>query len=163
MLENIQDKISSFEKACRIKMKCQILCQPLPVSFELDEENRDVILLSVLDKDIEKFEIPDYITVLNDWVFENCYKLQKVVIPDSVKRIGEGAFHNCISLQLVKLPSRLNIIPDQAFAGCSSLEKVEMGSKVIEIGNWAFSGTMIERKMIPDTVKIISEMAFEMY
>lgn len=152
-----------YDKAKSIKIKCDMICQPLPVNFEIIEESREVVLLPVIIKDIEKFEIPDYITAVGDWAFEDCYKLQDVMIPDSVKRIGEGAFHNCISLQSVKLPTGLIIISDQTFAGCTSLENIELGSDLKEIGNWAFSGTLISRNMILDTVKIISDMAFENY
>lgn len=80
-----------------------------------------------------------------------------------MKSIGEGAFHNCICLQSIKLPSSVNVIPDQAFAGCISLEKIELGSNIREIGNWAFSGSMITREMIPDTVELVSNLAFENY
>jgi len=152
-----------YEKAKRIKIKCDLLCQPLPVNFDLDEENREVILLPVQNKDIEDFKIPVYITKIADWAFQNCHKLQEVEIPESVRSIGEGVFHNCIRFQAVKLPNSVNVIPDQAFAGCISLEKIEFGSNIREIGNWAFSGSMIKREMIPDTVELISDLAFENY
>jgi hypothetical protein len=153
----------SFDIAKRIQLKCDLLCQPLPVNFELDEENKEVILLPLQDKYIEHFEIPGYITIIDDWALENCYRLLEVIIPESVKCIGEGAFHNCISLQSVRLPDSLAVIADQAFAGCTSLEKIEFGRNIREIGNWAFSGSRITRDMIPDTVELISDLAFEKY
>lgn len=157
------DLMKYFEYAIRIKIKFDLLSQPLPVSFELDEENKEVILLPVQNKNIEKLKIPSYITKIVDWAFQNCYKLQEVEIPESVKSIGEGAFHNCISLQSIKMPDSVSVIPDQAFAGCTSLEKIELGSNIKEIGNWAFSGSMITRKMIPATVELISDLAFDKY
>lgn len=153
----------AYESAKRIKIKCDLLCQPLPVSFEIDEENKEVILLPVMNTAIEEFEIPAYITIISDWAFKNCFKLQVVEMPATVKSIGEGAFLNCISLQSIKLPDSVHVIPDQAFAGCISLEKIEFGSNIREIGNWAFCGSMITRKMIPDTVQLISDLAFENY
>jgi hypothetical protein len=157
------ESLEPFQRAKRIILKCNLLCQPLPINFELDDENKEVILLPVQDIYIEEIKIPTYITMIADWAFQNCHKLQKVEIPDSVKGIGEGAFHDCIRLQSIKLPDRVRVIPDQAFAGCISLEKIEFGSNIREIGNWAFSCSMITREMIPDTVESISELAFENY
>ena len=156
-------ELVAYESAKRIKIKCDLLCQPLPVNYKLDEDNKEVILIPLLDKRIEHFEIPGYITIIDDWAFQNCFKVQEVIIPGSVKSIGEGAFHNCISLQSIKLPDSVSVIPDQAFAGCISLEKIELGSNIKEIGNWAFSGSMITRKMIPATVELISDLAFDKY
>lgn len=153
----------AYESAKRIKIKCDLLCQPLPVNYKLDEDNKEVILLPIVNKDIEEFKIPAYITKIDDWAFQNCFKVQEVIIPGSVKSIGEGAFHNCISLQSIKLPDSLTVIADQTFAGCTSLEKIEFGSNIREIGNWAFSGSMITRDMIPDTIELISGLAFENY
>lgn len=156
-------ELVAYESAKRIKIKCDLLCQPIPINFELDDENKEVILLPVQDIYIEEIKIPTYITMIADWAFQNCHKLQEVEIPASVKSIGEGAFHNCIRLQSIKLPDSINVIPDQAFAGCTSLEKIELGSNIKEIGNWAFSGSMITRKMIPATVELISDLAFDKY
>lgn len=153
----------AYESAKRIKIKCDLLCQPLPVNYKLDEDNKEVILIPLLDKRIEHFEIPGYITIIDDWAFQNCFKLQEVIIPCSVKSIGEGAFHNCISLQSIKLPDSLTVIADQTFAGCISLEKIEFGSNIREVGNWAFSRSRITKDMIPDTVKIVSDLAFDYY
>lgn len=153
----------AYESAKRIKIKCDLLCQPLPVNYKLDEDNKEVILIPLLDKRIEHFEIPGYITIIDDWAFQNCFKVQEVIIPGSVKSIGEGAFHNCISLQSIKLPDSLTVIADQTFAGCISLEKIEFGSNIREVGNWAFSRSRITKDMIPDTVKIVSDLAFDYY
>lgn len=155
--------ISPYEKAKRIRLKCNLLCQPIPINFELDDENKEVILLPVQDIDIEEIKIPAYITKIADWAFQNCHKLHEVEISESVKSIGEGVFHNCIRLQSIKLPDSVSVIPDQVFAGCISLEKIEFGSNIREIGNWAFSGSLITRDMIPYTVESISELAFENY
>lgn len=153
----------AYESAKRIKIKCDLLCQPLPVNYKLDEDNKEVILIPLLDKRIEHFEIPGYITIIDDWAFQNCFKVQEVIIPGLVKSIGEGAFHNCISLQSIKLPDSLTVIADQTFAGCTSLEKIEFGSNIREIGNWAFSRSRITKDMMPDTVKIVSDLAFDYY
>lgn len=156
-------ELVAYESAKRIKIKCDLLCQPLPVNYKLDEDNKEVILIPLLDKRIEHFEIPGYITIIDDWAFQNCFKVQEVIIPGSVKSIGEGAFHNCISLQSIKLPDSLTVIADQTFAGCTSLEKIEFGSNIREIGNWAFSRSRITKDMMPDTVKIVSDLAFDYY
>lgn len=152
--------IENYERALRIKQKCDVLCIPLPVEFKINEENKEVILLPVSDRKITTFEIPDFITMIDEWAFESCYKLQAVIIPDSVKRIGIGAFHDCTLLKQVKLPCDISIILEQTFSGCRSLEKIDIGDKVKEIQDWAFRRTKIKENMIPDTVENVSSLAF---
>ena len=40
-------------------------------------------------------EIPEGVTALADYAFENCYSLSEVFLPASLENIGNGAFFNC--------------------------------------------------------------------
>ena len=48
---------------------------------------------------IEKFVIPDSITGIGYWAFEDCVNLSSIEIPKSVIIIGGNAFHNCPKLK----------------------------------------------------------------
>ena len=76
----------------------------------------------------KKSIIPDSVTVISDWAFCECKKLNRVTIPDSVNEIGEGAFCNCVLLDEVEIPDSVMKIDDCAFRGCTSLERVREGN-----------------------------------
>jgi len=42
--------------------------------------------------------IPDSVTTIEEWAFENCVNLKSITIPDNVTTIGAWAFSGCTSL-----------------------------------------------------------------
>ena len=86
------------------------------------------------------YDIPDSVTVISDWAFCECKKLNRVFIPDSVHEIGEGAFCNCILLDEVEIPDSVTKLDDCVFRGCTSLEKVVIPDSVKELGWGLFDG-----------------------
>ena len=87
-----------------------------------------------------QYDIPDSVTVISDWAFCECKKLNRITIPDSVKEIGEGAFSNCELLDEVIIPDSVEKIDDCAFRGCTHLEKVVIPYSVKELGWGVFDG-----------------------
>ena len=87
-----------------------------------------------------QYDIPDSVTVVSDWAFCECKKLNRITIPDSVHEIGEGAFCNCALLDEVEVPDSVVKIDDCAFRGCTSLEKVIIPDSVKELGWGIFDG-----------------------
>ena len=87
-----------------------------------------------------QYDIPDSVTVISDWAFCECKKLNRITIPDSVYEIGEGAFCNCVLLDEVEIPDSVVQIDDCAFRGCANLEKVIIPDSVKELGWGLFDG-----------------------
>ncbi len=65
-------------------------------------------------------------------------EIKDLVIPDDVTSIGRYAFNNCEGLTSVTIPSSVENIGEEAFAGCKSLQSVAIGSGVTSIGSLAF-------------------------
>lgn len=124
----------------------------------LFNKNKSVIIAYPASSREVQYDIPDSVTVISEWAFSECKKLNRITIPDSVHEIGEGAFCNCVLLDEVEIPDSVTVIDDCAFRGCSNLEKVIIPSSVVELGWGIFDGC--ERKV---TVYCEENSAAQMY
>ena len=52
-----------------------------------------------IKKDIKKIKIPDNVTIIGDWAFQNCSNLMSIMIPNGVVSIGVCAFYGCKGLK----------------------------------------------------------------
>lgn len=106
----------------------------------LFNKNKSVIIAYPASSREVQYDIPDSVTVISDWAFCECKKLNRITIPDSVHEIGEGAFCNCALLDEVEIPDSVTVIDDCAFRGCTNLEKVVIPSSITELGWGLFDG-----------------------
>lgn len=106
----------------------------------LFNKNKSIIIAYPASSREVQYDIPDSVTVISDWAFCECKKLNRITIPDSVHEIGEGAFCNCVLLDEVEIPDSVTVIDDCAFRGCTSLEKVIIPDSVTELGWGLFDG-----------------------
>ena len=133
--------------------------------------------------------IPDTVTEIGDWAFENCKQLSSVSLSSNLVALGSGTFSNCTSLTSIRIPKSLERADaggsgDYApFIGCAALSDIELETgmtkipanllldcpgfttitipnTVTEIGDSAFAGTNLTSIVIPDTVTEIGEAAF---
>ena len=106
--------------------------------------------------------IPDSVTRIGDYAFEDCTSLTSITIPDSVTSIGDNAFHKCTSLTSVTIPESVTSIGSSAFEYCTSLTDVTIPNSVTSIGGSAFSGcTGLTSITIPESVTSIGNYAFD--
>ena len=106
----------------------------------LFNKNKSVIIAYPASSREVQYDIPDSVTIVSDWAFCDCKKLNRITIPDSVHAIGEGAFCNCALLDEVEIPDSVTKIDDCAFRGCTSLERVIVPASVKELGWGIFDG-----------------------
>ena len=107
--------------------------------------------------------IDSSVTVIPDFCFRECHKLELVRLNQGLLKIGKGAFLGCRSLRAIEIPlsvtdvgigafqdckylrhvilkSGLTKIKRLTFCECASLERVEIPSSVTEVGMCAFKG-----------------------
>ena len=61
--------------------------------------------------------IPQGVTAIDDYTFQDCTGLTSINIPNSVTTIGEEAFSGCTNLANVSVPNSLECVGDNAFTG----------------------------------------------
>ena len=84
--------------------------------------------------------IPDGVTGINDYAFENCNSIINVTIPKSVVNIGKLAFSGCEILTNIDISDGVENIDESAFAYCVRLKKISIPASVKKIGKSAFEG-----------------------
>lgn len=78
--------------------------------------------------------IPNTITEIQAYAFNECHSLRTIHIPDSVISIGEMAFLNCYSLDHVVIPDSVTAIDRGAFSNCSSLSDITIPASTVAVG-----------------------------
>ena len=114
------------------------------------------------DTEITNLIIPNSVTSIGNYAFDNCSGLTSVTIPNSVTSIGNHAFEGCSKLTSVTIPNSVTSIGGGAFSYCSGLTSITIPNSVTSIGNEAFykcSG--LTSITIPNSVTSIGGAAFD--
>ena len=108
-------------------------------------------------------KIPNTVTSIGSYAFNNTAISGPLYIPNSVTEIGEGAFENCMNLYSLSLQSNLKRIGNRAFYACRFSGSLTIPNSVTEIGEKAFynctgfNGTLtLSNKLETLSVSIIS-------
>jgi hypothetical protein len=70
------------------------------------------------------FTIPNSVTRIADYAFDNSDNLVEVSIPNSVEEIGTWAFHQCNNLATMFIPASVREIREGAFTGTNNLTSI---------------------------------------
>ena len=126
--------------------------------FAIPEEV--TVIASALNNET-KLEIPDRITGIGSEAFLGCSDLTEVTIPDSVTFIGNSAFFGIDKLEKVKLPTYIQNIYERTFYECKSLKSITIPENVKSIGGDAFKNcTSLTEVNLPAGLENIENDAF---
>ncbi len=111
--------------------------------------------------DIEEIELPEGITTIGDYAFEDFVSLHSVKLPESLRHIGAGAFYNCKALTDINFPDNLQSIGIEAFFLCRSLKKAVLPQGLKSLGDYAFYECKgLKEIAVPGSVEELSKGAF---
>ena len=117
-------------------------------------------ILTEYPGDAPEIQVPGDITEVARYVFYG-KEVQRAELPDGLSRLQEGAFRSCRKLQQIRLPNTLNTIDRYAFADCWKLEQASLSEGLEKIEDYAFHRTALKTVRIPDTVMEIGDHAFD--
>ena len=109
------------------------------------------------------FVIPDAITSIPSWLFQDDSSLEAVVFHENVTEIQKFAFNNCTSLTDITFPSALVSIGQSAFDGCSGLTcNLVLPEGLTTLSNHAFQdcNNLTGKLIIPHNVITVGDYAF---
>ena len=105
------------------------------------------------DQSAENIVIPDSVTEIKDYAFDNFVGLTTVTIPGSVNTIGNYAFRNCTGLKAVYYTGDV--------ANWCAIEFYTIDSNPLQYaGNLYIDGQLVADLVIPDSVTEIKDYAF---
>lgn len=84
--------------------------------------------------------IPETVTEIGNFFFNNCSKVEAVTLPNNLQRIGDSSFHYCRSLTSITIPDSVTYIGKDAFSDCENLTDVILSDNLKYLGDYAFFG-----------------------
>ncbi len=121
-------------------------------------------LKGVIDKDalVGDLIIPDTVTSISAYAFNDCQGLTSVTIPNGITSIGQGTFYDCLNLTHITIPDSVTKIEDRAFIGCSGLISITIPNGVTSIGSRAFEGCRkLTNIILPSSLTSIQSETFK--
>ena len=83
-------------------------------------------------------KIPGPVTLIGQYAFCGCGKLNSIELPQTLASIENSAFRWCSKLASITIPDSVTLIDQNAFCGCGSLRTVSIPTSVTEIKYGAF-------------------------
>ena len=140
--------------------------------FDLKSEIVNVVIedgvTSIGDSAFELFvnlksiTIPESVTAIGAYAFDECDSLTKIVLHDGITKIGDGAFSNCDYLDTVVIPGTVTDFGGDVFIDCDRLANVTLCDGLTDIGFRTFAYcTSLTDIVIPESVTSLNGSNFE--
>lgn len=108
-------------------------------------------LRGTTDFPFQTIDIPEGVTRMGEYVFEECRNLESVTFPSTLKILGNQTFRYCTNLRSVELGG-IEEIGEGAFYYCSELQNIELSENVKKLGYLCFRSSGLTSITIPESV-----------
>ena len=120
--------------------------------------NKDFTEIIFVPVNLQKKELrlPDSISFIGHYAFNNCKNLQKIILPESIILIDDGAFYGCTQLNKIVIPKSVTTIEKIAFDRCTNLTEVYFADPE----GWSVNGEPIDADLLRDpetAAKLLTE------
>ncbi len=107
------------------------------------------------------YTIPNGVTSIGTYAFDDCRKLTSVIVPDGVTSIGDSAFHSCKVTSII-LPKSITYIGEDAFYS-NALTSITIPENTTYIGDNAFDycSNLASVTVLSKDVKFDSNVFFQ--
>lgn len=119
-------------------------------------------LKGTTDFPFQTINIPEGVTRMGEYVFEECSYLESVTFPSTLKILGTQTFRYCSNLQSVELGG-IEEIGENAFFQCSKLQNIELSENVKKLGYQCFRSSGLTSIAIPESVTSFGEKGTDSY
>ena len=110
---------------------------------------------------LQKIELGNGVTDIEDNAFYSCYSLSSVVISEGVLNIGANAFRACYNLKNISIPGSVTSIGIYAFYECLRLANISIPDGMQGIGVYAFQDCRsITSVALPNSMTRLEEGMF---
>lgn len=109
---------------------------------------------------LETITIPETVSVIGNWLFEDCINLTEVEFNPKMTTLPNSMFEGCVKLTRVSLSDTIEVIGSSAFKECTSLTEVNLPSQLKAIYNSAFQDSGIKTIEIPETVETMGGTSY---
>jgi hypothetical protein len=110
---------------------------------------------------LKSVEVPEGVTKLNNYTFQNCTSLESVKLPEGLTSMGTYVFKGCSALKSVEIPEGVTSIGNYSFQNCSALETVNLPTGLKTLGTYMFDGcSMLKSIAVPEAITTIGNYMF---
>ena len=110
---------------------------------------------------MKSITIPEGITNVVPYAFQDCAYIKQVELPDSLISVGEYAFAGCSGLTEIKLPASVRTIGWNAYEWCSGATRITLPEGLKTICAYAFGGcTEVKSLELPDSIETMGFQVF---
>ena len=128
----------------------------------LFNKNKNILMCYPGGKQASTYDIPETVTVIDDYAFSHSNHVTSIKVPDNVTKIGVRAFESCDSLRSINIPTNLTKIRSGMFYDCWNLANMTIPENITSIESQAFEGCRnLIINEIPQSVTSIGKDAFK--
>lgn len=122
----------------------------------LYDKEKTLLIKYPAEKNDSFFELPETVTEIENFAFNNNTNLEQVDLGNKVEKIGGDAFNGCSSLENIILPDSIIDLGGGCFHDCTSLKSVTLSQQITRIERGTFNNCVaLESVFIPKNVSSI--------